>query len=192
MDPTFRKVMTAVMAVSMSAAAGAQSPARDAAKTSGTRPCIPKPPEEKPMKVSATAAAETASACLEIHAKPADIFDFLKDMLKEQGRSIGVQQRSGNTWSYVRHLEKNELEQFARTEILGGRIAWTEGKARVTVGTEDAGDGFARVNVAASFQGQGETSLPLQRPMDWWPLASKGTLEGGLIAALESHFKVTR
>jgi hypothetical protein len=129
---------------------------------------------------------------LEIQAKPADIFDFLQGTLKEEGRSIGVQQRSGNTWSYVKHLEKNELERFARTDILGGRITWTEGKATVTVGVEDGGDGFARVTVSARFQGHGQTSLPLQRPTDWWPLASKGTLEGGLIAALESHFKVTR
>ena len=97
-------------------------------------------------------------------------------------------QTSGDSISFYRLLDKDELSQVARTDILGGRITWTEGKAYVMARTSNVGDGFTRVSISARIQGRGQTSAPFARPSDLWPLVSKGTLEGSMIAALESRF----
>jgi hypothetical protein len=160
-----------------------------------TRSCTPVIAKTKPAK-SATRPAMSPSDpsegelrdCLEVQATPIEIREFLQSLAPKQRGTTTQQQTSGDLWTFVRHLEKDELSQFAKTDIVGGRIMWTEGKALVAVKTEKRADDFTRVQITARFQGRGQTSLPLARPTDWWPLASKRTLEGSMIAALESHF----
>jgi hypothetical protein len=110
--------------------------------------------------------------------------------VRELKWKIGPETSSADTWTFTRYLEKEELAQTAKTDVLGGRVTWTEGKAFVQVKTSDAADGFTRVEVFARFQGHGQTSVRFARPTDLWPLTSKGILESGMIAALEDHFKV--
>jgi hypothetical protein len=161
-----------------------------------TRPCSSNsslPPDSKaaqewPKNKSAEASARPP-ACLEVKGDPIELQEFLQALIRDQKWRIGQEQASAESWSFVRYLEPEELARFAHTEILGGRIAWTEGKVGVQVMTAKAAEGFTRVQVTAKFQGKGNTNERLARPTNIWPLASKGILEGSMIAALESHFR---
>lgn len=160
-----------------------------------TRHCTPTIAATKPAKSTAKLANSPADpseggmvACLEIQATPIEIQEFIQSLASEHGRTPAQLHTHGDTSTFVRHLEKDELLQYAKTEILAGHITWTEGKAFLEVKVGETADDFTRVQITARFQGHGQTSLALARPTDWWPLASKGTLEGGMIAALESHF----
>jgi hypothetical protein len=137
---------------------------------------------------SETAQREIRPACLEVKAGVREIQEFLQKTVREQGRNVGQVQISANSFSFYRHLDKDELAQAARTDILGGRISWTEGKAFVSAQMTGAGEGFTRVQISARFQGRGQTSERFARPSDLWPLMSRGTLEGSLLSALESYF----
>lgn len=95
-------------------------------------------------------------------------------------------------WTFVRLLDKDELALVAKSNIAGGRIIWKEGKGSVAVRTTDAKEGFTRVQISTSFQGHGETKENFARPTNIWPLISNGTLENGMIAALESHLIAKR
>ena len=135
------------------------------------------------------AAAPSGRSCVEVRATPTEVRDFLRSHARELRWKIGPETISANTWTFTRYLEKEELAQTARTDAFRGRVTWTEGKAFVEVKTSDAPDGFSRVEVSARFQGHGQSSERFARPTDLWPLPSRGTLESGMIAALEDHFK---
>jgi hypothetical protein len=135
------------------------------------------------------AAAPDGRCCVDVHATPVEVREFLRSHARDLRWKIGPEMSSEKTWTFTRSLEKEELEQTARTDAFGGHVAWTEGKAFVEVRTSDAADGFTRVEVSARFQGHGQTSARFARPTDLWPLVSRGTLESGMIAALEDHFK---
>ena len=143
-------------------------------------------------KSNAISALQIPAGCLEVQAAPQAIQDFLRSMTRKQKWRIAQEQTSADTWSFVRYLDAEELQRFARADILAGHIVWREGKAAVQVKTSDAENGFTRVQVTAKFQGKGESKEPLARPTDIWPLVSRGTLEGGMIAALQSHFNSQR
>lgn len=152
----------------------AQAPGGDPADAAAqVRPC--------------TGAAED-STCAEIHAAAPQVRRWLHTYVREEKWRIVREEDSADTWTFVRSLEKDELAQLARTDMLGGRIAWTSGKATVTVKTSDAGNGYVRVQIAARFVGRGQAPQNFARPSDFWPIASRKTLEGGMIAALQSNF----
>lgn len=156
-------------------------------------PCPPAPGSRGPagnVLSNNNAQKKPASppACLEIKAEPATIVEFLKFSAQSEKWRLEQSTASESGWIFVRHLDREELARFAHTEILAGRIVWSEGTVAVHVTTSEASDGFTRVQISAKFQGRGETKLPLARPWDLWPLASRGTLEDGMIAALEGHF----
>jgi hypothetical protein len=160
-----------------------------------TRPCAPVITGTKPANSTAMPAMSPADppegglgACLEVQATPIEIREFLQSLARQQRRTTRQQQTSSDLWTFVRHLEKEELSLYAKTDILGGRFTWREGKAFVAVKTAEVADPFIRVQITARFQGRGQTSLGFARPTDWWQLATKGTLESGMLAALESHF----
>jgi hypothetical protein len=170
--------------------------ASNSQSTTHTRPCSSSsslPPDSKGAKESSkTKFAGTPvppPACLEVKGNPIEVQEFLQALIRDQKWRIGQEQTSANSWSFVRNLEPEELVRFAHTEILGGSIVWTEGKAAVQVATAGATDGFTRVQIAAKVLGKGNTKERFARPTDFWPLVSKGTLESGMIAALEDHFK---
>ena len=178
----------------------AQNPPGNTAQTaSSTRACAATPAKTNPKNKakrkttdSESAQLEIPAACLEVKSSAMEIQEYLQKVVREQRWTIGQTESSDDSFTFYRLLDKEELAQVAKTEILGGRIAWTEGKGFVAVRTSDAGDGFTRVKISARFQGRGQTSERFARPSDLWPLVSKGTLEGSLIAALESHFSSRR
>ena len=167
--------MTALVALLLSSAcsAVAQTP-------------VKRPPQ--PHSNSQACAATQNGSCAEVRATPAAVREFLRSQVKELKWKIGPEMSSANTWTFTRHLEKEDLAQTAKTEGFRGRVTWTEGKAFVQVKMSDAEDGFTRVEIAARFQGHGQSSERLARPTDLWPLVSKGTLESGMITALQGHF----
>lgn len=150
-----------------------------------------KPPQPE-TNYRACLGAEKSYSCVELRASPLAIHDFFSEYIREQKWKAGKGVSSADGWTITRFLEKEELEHVARTDVLGGRVTWTEGKALVEIKTSDARDGFTRVQILTKFQGRGQTTLELARPSDWWPLASKGTLESDMIAALQSHFSAKR
>jgi hypothetical protein len=164
-----------------------------------TRPCSSNPglpPDSKAAKESSkNKSAETPApppACLEVKGAPLEFLEFLQAFIRGQKWRISQEQASVQGLSFVLYLEPEELARFAHTEILAGRIAWTEGRVGVQVTTVEAADGFTRVQVAAKFQGKGNTNEHFARPTNLLPLASKGTLEGSMIAALESRADPSR
>jgi hypothetical protein len=173
----------------------AQGPSADTTRATGaTRLCASTAAETTPSnnaKHPDTATLNTqvdiAPSCLEIKATALEIQEHLKAIVREKRWTIGQAQTSADSYSFYRLLDRDELTEVAKTEILGGRITWTEGKAFVMARITDAGDGFTRVIVSARIQGRGQTAEHFARPSDLWPLVSKGTLEGGMIAALESR-----
>jgi hypothetical protein len=183
--------------LAMTRCVAAQSPSGDSTQTAAAmRPCAPAALESTPAEKAkhpdgapANTQKDIPPSCLEVRATTLDIQDYLKTLVREKRWTIAQAQTSGDSFSFYRLLDKDELAQVARTEILGGRVTWTEGKAFVMARLTDAGDGFARVIISARIQGRGQSSEHFARPSDLWPLVSKGTLESAMIAALESHFR---
>lgn len=179
-------------AAAFSAASNSQSPTHTRPYSSNSS----LPPDSKGAKESSknkSAGTPTPPpVCLEVKGDPIELREFLQALIRDQKWRIGREQTSADSWSFVRYLEPEELARFAHTEILGGRIVWTEGKAAVQVTIAGATDGFARVQITAKFLGKGNTREGLARPSGLWPLVSKGTLEGSMIAALESRADSSR
>jgi hypothetical protein len=196
----FSTLSSLLCALAMTRGVAAQSSAADSRPSAAaTRPCAPAAAETKPSDrlkppdaAPANSQKDTLTSCLELRATTLDIQDYLKTMVREKRWTIAQMQTSGDSFSFYRLLDKDELSQVAKTDILGGHITWTEGKAFVMARITNLGDGFARVIISARIQGRGQSSQPFARPSDLWPLVSKGILEGSMIAALESHFHSQR
>lgn len=179
--------------------AAAFSEALNSPSPTHTRPCSsndilapkPKAAKESPKNKSAEAPARPPS-CLEVKGDPIQLQEFLQALIRDQKWRIGQEQASAESWTFVRYLEPEELVRFAHTEILGGRIVWTEGKAAVQVTISEGADGFTRVQITTKFLGKGNSKERFARPTDSWPLVSRGTLEGSMIAALESRADSSR
>lgn len=90
---------------------------------------------------------------------------------------------------FVRHLDKDELLQFAKEGRFAGRVTWTEGKAFVLMTTLELDNSFTRTEVTARLQGFGQRVDQFAPPKDKWDLDSSGVLEKTLIEVLEDHFK---
>lgn len=150
-----------------------------------------KPPQPD-INYRACLGAEKIPSCMEVRATSLAIREFFAGYVREQKWNAGKGVSPPDGWTFTRFLEKEELAQVARTDVLGGRMTWTEGKAFIEIKTSDAGDGFTRVQILTKFQGRGQTTIGFARPSDWWPLASKGTLESDMLAALQSHFSSKR
>jgi hypothetical protein len=175
-----------------SAASNPQSRAR-------TRPCSSSarlsPGSKAANESLKTKSAETPApppACLEAKGELIELQEFLRAFIRDEKWRTGPEQASAEGLNFVRYLEPDELARLAHTEILGGRIAWTEGKVAVRVTTSRAADGYTQVRITAKFQGKGNAKERFARPADLWPLASRGTLEGSMIAALESRADSSR
>jgi hypothetical protein len=164
-----------------------------------TRPCTSNPslpPDSKAATESPknkfAEAPVRPPACLEVKGGPIELQEFLQALVRDQKWRIAQEQASAENWSFVRNLDPEELPRFAHTEILAGRIVWTEGKSGVRVTTSETTDGFTRVQIAAKFLGKGNSKERFARPTDFWPLVSRGTLESSMIAALESRADSSR
>jgi hypothetical protein len=190
----------AFVAVLAGPAAAQEVPDKATSPKAATRPCAatatpaaqPTKSSKPKKKKTASEPIETIAVCLEVQSPPLEIQEFLQAFVRDQGWKVGEGQVSEDSWMFVRYLAKDEMAQVAKTDILGGRIMWKEGKAVVHVMTTEVSEGFTRVQISARFQGRGQTPDQFEQPSDFWPLASKGTLEGSMIAALENRFHPLR
>ena len=165
---------------------------KPAVSESIVRPCSevrtdPKPPHKDKRKGSGV--SQVATACLEAKGAPLEIQEFFQSYIRAQGWRFTEEKIVADGWMFVRHLDKDELLQFAKEGRFAGRVTWTEGKALVLVTTSELDDGFTRTEVTARLQGFGQSVDRLAPPKDTWDLDSSGALEKTLIEALEDHFK---
>ena len=141
-------------------------------------------------KPKSPSVSEPAPTCTEAKGQSIEIQEFLQNVAREQAWHIGGNRASEDTWSYVRYLNAEELEKFADTKVLIEPVEFTNGKAAVVVRTTDLGDGYARVQISAHFQGEGRSTDKVSpQPATLWPLNSKGVLEQDLVKALQSAYK---
>jgi hypothetical protein len=174
-------------AAAFSEASNSQSPTHTRPCSSNSSPTPDSKAAKGPPKSKSAEAPARPPACLEVKGDPIELQEFLRALIRDQKWRIGQAQGAAESWSFVRYLEPEELTRFAETEILGGHIVWTEGKAAVRVTATEAGDGFTRVEIAAKFLGKGNSNGRFARPMDFWPLVSRGSLEGSMVAALDNR-----
>jgi hypothetical protein len=179
--------------------APAQTPSNQTTQAAVTRPCAATPASAKPAKSSkpsgkgkAVDVAEVPAVCLEVQGESLDIQEFLQKMVRELKWKTGEGQATEDAWTFVRYLERADLERFAKTDAVGGQVAWTEGKAVVQVRTVEARDAFTRVEISAGFQGYGRSADRFAPPKDTWTLLSTGALENDMMNALKTRFQPAR
>lgn len=165
---------------------------KPAVSESIVRPCSevrtdPKPRHKDKRKGSGT--GQVAMGCLEAKGAPLEIQEFFQSYIRAQSWRFSDEKIVADGWMFVRHLDKDELLQFAKEGRFAGRVSWTEGKALVLVTTSELDDGFTRTEVKARLQGFGQRVDQFAPPKDTWDLDSSGVLEKTLISALEDHIK---
>jgi len=133
---------------------------------------------------------ELAPVCIEIKGQAVEVQEFLQNTARKELWRIGENRASDDTWSFVRYLDADELDQFANTKVLIEPVNFSNGKAALVVRTSDLGGGYVRVQITAHFQGEGHSTDKVSaQPGNVWPLNSKGVLEQDLLKALESGYK---
>lgn len=164
--------------------------------TANSRACSANPvlvlnPKSKSAKKSKhPLPPEPAPACIEVKGQPIEIQEFLQSAVREFQWRIGENHASEDTWNFVRYLNDEELEKYANTKVLVEPVAFTSGKAAVTVRTTDVGEGYARVQFTTHIQGEGKsTDKVWAQPGNSWALTSKGVLEQELISALQIRYR---
>ena len=119
-----------------------------------------------------------------------EIQEFLQNMVREQAWRIGENRVSDDTWSFVRNLDRDELEKYTNTKVLIEPIRFFGGKAAVTLRTAEIAKGYVRVQIIVHFQGDGKsTDKVLGQPVSVWTLKSRGVLEQELLTALQTRYK---
>jgi hypothetical protein len=182
--------------VQPSAASTQNTPAPISEAGGMTRPCTVNPVLEakakaKPAKKSKQIiAAEPAPACLEMKGDAIEVQEFLQSAVRELQWKISDNHASEDTWTFVRYVNEEELVKYADTKVLLEPVEFTGGKVAVLVRTQDAENGYARVQITTHFQGNGKSTDKFSgQPASVWALASKGILEQELLSALQSRFK---
>ena len=128
--------------------------------------------------------------CLEVKGEPIEIQEFLQSAVRDLQWRIGENHASEDTWTFVRYLNDQELAKYSDTNVLVEPVEFTSGKAAVTIRTTELTEGYARVQVAIHFQGEGKSTDKIwAQPGNLWPMRSLGVLEKELTSALQSRYK---
>jgi hypothetical protein len=141
------------------------------------KPKHPLPPEPPP-------------GCIEMKGEALEIQETLQTVVRDLKWRVHENHVSEDSWTFVRSLNVEELENYADTKVLLEPVEFEYGKAALMVRTADAGQGYVRVQISAQIQGEGKSAdAVVKQPASSWPLRSKGTLEQELIAALQGRYK---
>jgi len=141
------------------------------------KPKHPLPPEPPP-------------ACVEMKGEALEIQETLQAVVRDLKWRVHENHVSEDSWTFVRTLNVEELENYADTKVLLEPVEFEYGKAALMVRTADAGQGFVRVQISARIQGEGKSAdAVVKQPASSWPLRSKGSLEQELMAALQRRYK---
>jgi hypothetical protein len=134
--------------------------------------------------------AEPPPACLEMKGEALETQETLQAVVRDLKWQVHENHVSEDSWTFVRSLNVEELENYADTKVLLEPVEFEYGKAALMVRTADIGQGFVRVQISAQIQGEGKSAdTVVKQPVSSWPLRSKGTLEQELIAALRGRYK---
>jgi len=127
-----------------------------------------------------------------VKGEPIEIQEFLQSAVRDLQWRIGENHASEDTWTFVRYLNDQELAKYSDTNVLVEPVEFTSGKAAVTIRTTELTEGYARVQVAIHFQGEGKSTDKIwAQPGNLWPMRSLGVLEKELTSALQSRYKHT-
>jgi hypothetical protein len=147
-----------------------------------------KRPNKKQGK-SANAPPAEAIACLEVHAATLEIQEFIESVVRNEQWKLTDQHAAEEALTFVRHLQKDELLDYTKSDRKRDRVSWTGGRAFIQAMTSEVADGFIRIEILASFLGYGQSPDQFAPPKESWPLDSNGSLEKALLTAVENHFK---
>jgi hypothetical protein len=112
-------------------------------------------------------------------------FRCVQAVVTAQGESIiRVDEEQGVIITRLRPVNLETLHRIAVTDRAGAAIRWTKGIYQLTIALSPGEQGGTRVRVASRILGYGESDLRLMWPSPWWPLASTGHLESGILAAV--------
>jgi hypothetical protein len=108
-----------------------------------------------------------------------------RDVLKEQGWKVVDLKSAKSQIRAFRHLGRDDLLRVAHTSLATSEVRWSQGRADLRLNLEEASSGSTRIDLSLRILAYAETSLPLLRPTNWFPLPSRGILESELLAALK-------
>lgn len=112
-------------------------------------------------------------------------FRCIQAVVTAQGESIiRVDEEQGVIMTRLRPVDLEILHRIAVTDRAGAVIRWTKGIYQLTITLSPGEQGGTRVRAAARILGYDESDLRLMRPSPWWPLASTGHLEAGILATV--------
>ena len=126
--------------------------------------------------------------CIDIKGDLIEVKEFVASALQEKGWSP-LPPHLPDRLSLSKRVEPEELRHIAVTQIAGGNIHWTEGRVDLTLAFESRGKGNTEVRLFLNILGRGNTSLPIMRPSDLWPLTSTGRLEHDVLAGMEAGWE---
>jgi hypothetical protein len=171
----------------------AQVSARDwKPPNTAARPCKIAPDTSKPSKEAKKNGKKRlgdVDGCLEVHSTTLEVQEYLQAYGREQKWNLGDEHVADDVWTFSRKLERDELLRYTQNDANSERVDWSSGLAFVQVKTAELVEGFVRVQIAARFQGYGQSLDRFAPQKEFWPLSSNGSVERQLISALEVHFK---
>jgi len=172
----------------------AQQPTAISAPSASTRACsanpVLEPGKQKHAKTKHPLPQEPAPACIEVKGEPLEVQEALQGIAREQQWRIHDNHATEDTWTFLRYLNTDELEQYADTKVLVQPVDFEDGKVAVVVRTSDIGGGYTRVQISTQFTGEGKSSdTTMKQPATSWSLHSKGTLEKEMIASLTARYQ---
>lgn len=156
------------------------------------RPCRIVPDTSKPSKETKKNGKKRlrdVDGCLEVRSTTLEVQEYLQAYGREQRWNLGDEHVAEDAWTFSRKLERDELLRYVQKDANAERVNWTSGVAFVQVRTAELEEGFVRVQIAAHFQGYGQSLDRFAPQKEFWPLISNGSVEKQLISALELHFK---
>lgn len=157
-----------------------------------TRPCKIVPDTSKPSKEAKKNGKKRlgdVDGCLEVRSTPLEVQEYLQAYGREQKWNLSDEHVAEDAWTFSRRLERDELLHYTQNDANTERVNWSSGLAFVQVKTAELDEGFVRVQIAARFQGYGQSLDRFAPQKEFWPLSSNGSVERQLIPALEVHFK---
>ncbi len=146
------------------------------------RPC----PSSVPNPTQGKGKRDEGPAAVELQLPPARARACIAAALEETGWSVVRRGTGRESLRASRTVPAEELERIAETRR-AAEIRWAHGRVDLLAGFSPLGRNATRLELRVRVLAEGETSAPLMRPTNWWPLPSTGALEGELAAALQTR-----
>jgi len=161
--------------------------------TVSSRPCPSSwstpAPEPKIKRSKRTGETPNPGACIELSLSPLEVQEFLQSYARSKHWMIFEEHLSEDSWTFSLAMTKEDLLAATRTNPIAEKVEWRSGIALVQVISAPSTDGYTRTIVRTSFRGYGENPDQFATQREYWELASNGSFESSIVAALQNHFK---